>query len=120
VAALAPIATAMIDVSDGLASEIHHLCRHSRVGALVQGDRVPFHPAAGKLAAAHGLDLLEWALSGGDDYELLYTVDPTDRSRVLGGVIGEITAEPGVRLARNGIIEPLADRGYDHCRAGIP
>ena len=117
VAALAPIATAMIDVSDGLASEIHHLCRQSRVGALVRGDLVPFHPAAGELSAVHGLDLLEFALSGGDDYELLYTVDPTDRDRVVGCVIGEMTADPGVHLARNGIIEPLADRGYDHCRA---
>lgn len=117
VPALAPWATSMIDVSDGLASEVHHLCRASRVGAVVDVGAVPLLPEAIEIAGRYGVDPLSLALSGGDDYELLYTLDPAERNRVIGVVIGEVTASLEVRLKRGDRLEPLPNTGYDHFRA---
>ena len=112
--AVAPFATAMIDISDGLSSEIHHLCRMSGVGAKIVAESIPFDPETTQLAELLGVDRLSLALSGGDDYQLLYTLRAADRGVVSGAVIGEITESGRVLLERSGITEELPHTGYDH------
>jgi thiamine-monophosphate kinase len=73
---IAPLAHAMIDISDGLASEVRHICSRSKVGAELDERQIPLHPdvaAAGRLL---GVDPLQWALGGGEDYELLFSIAP--------------------------------------------
>lgn len=74
--------TAMIDISDGLASEIFHLCKQSRVGALVEESGVPIHPDTQMLALQFKLDPITCALNGGEDYELLFTIRPEDAEKI--------------------------------------
>jgi thiamine-monophosphate kinase len=73
---LAPLAHAMIDISDGLGSEVHHICRQSAVGARIVAASIPIHDTV--LAAARDLerDPLHFALSGGEDFELLFSIAP--------------------------------------------
>jgi thiamine-monophosphate kinase len=111
---LGPIATAMIDVSDGISSEVHHLCRMSGVGARVAAEAVPLHTETIEIARNLGIDPLSLALSGGDDYELLFTVAPSDRTGVRGVVIGEITPQGGIVLERDGAASELPNTGYSH------
>ena len=76
------IPTSMIDVSDGVASELFHICKASGVGAFLEESGVPIHPDAQLLALDFKLDPITCALSGGEDYELLFTVDPRDLEKV--------------------------------------
>ena len=108
---------AATDISDGLARDLHHLCAASRVGAVVEEKRLPIPPSLRRLASALGLDPLERALGGGEDYMLLFTLppgiepDPTLRCRR----IGHIDATEELRLkARDGTIRPLPNTGWDH------
>lgn len=95
--------TAMIDISDGLASETLHLCRKSNAGARIYLDRLPISSKCFELGEQIGVDPVMAALNGGDDYELLFTV-PVDRYEDvlrIGGidVIGHLTApEKGAAL----------------------
>jgi thiamine-monophosphate kinase len=95
------VATAMMDLSDGLSSDLTRMCEASGVGAIVEAAALP----AVTVSAAGGVDAVELALHGGDDYELLFTVARKDARRVprsLGGVaitrIGEITRGRGVKV----------------------
>lgn len=87
---------AAIDISDGLIADLRHLCKASHVGARIETSRIPIHPAARK---AFGDSSLELSLSGGEDYELLFTAgsDVIDRVKVKASipvtVIGQITAD---------------------------
>ena len=118
-------ATAMMDLSDGLAKDLGRLCRESGVGARIELERVPLSPALSEGAATLGVDALSLALSGGEDYELLATMDATavDRART------ELDERFGVNLTRVGTIvegsaitalladgtgEPLGSEGWDH------
>jgi len=103
------IASAAIDVSDGLLADLGHVCHASGVGARVTGEYVPI--AAGAA--------LESAVRAGDDYELLFTVPPAHLAaleELAADVveIGEITAETGIRLSRDGSDVVLASAGYRH------
>ena len=98
-------ASAAMDVSDGLATDLHRLCAASRVGAELLADRVP------ALARPDGLAL---ALAGGEDYELLFTLPPRRRPPPGTHEIGRILAVPGVCLVRGGRREPLAPAGWEH------
>ena len=112
------IASAMIDISDGLLADLGHLLHAGSVGARVDIDALPYH----ERLDAEPDPAQKWRciLSGGDDYELCFTV-PRDRQKQLESVdypvfrIGEITAEKGLRCVRNDGTEYVPDRtGYRH------
>ena len=114
------VPTSMIDVSDGLASEIFHICKQSGVGAFVEESGVPIHPDAEMMALKFQLDPITCALSGGEDYELLFTIDPNDVEKVkyLPGIyiMGEsVEASEGVKLhTKGGNIHPIKAQGWQH------
>lgn len=115
---------AMMDVSDGLAAEVHHIGRESGVGIQLWAEEVPIAPEALPVARLLGRDPFAWALSGGEAYELLFTYDPTAERQVRAAlaraglelhVLGEVTPpEEGVTLIREGRAEPLAASGWVH------
>ncbi|MCC6282737.1 MAG: thiamine-phosphate kinase [Saprospiraceae bacterium] len=112
--------TAMIDISDGLASEIFHICKQSKVGALVEESGIPMHPEAELLALKFKLDPATCALNGGEDYELLFTIDPADVEKVKYlpeiYIAGEILdANDGIKLnTKGGNLHDLKAQGWVH------
>lgn len=109
------LASAAIDISDGLSTDLHHLCEESGVGAVVDVALLPIHPLAQKEGAAG----LNFALHGGEDYELLFAARPgTGVPKRVGGVpvhrIGHFTRKRTVLLAQNGRMEPLPAGGWEH------
>lgn len=111
--------TSMIDVSDGLSSELIHLCKDSNVGCRVYEDRIPIDYQTALMAEELNMNLVTAALNGGEDYELLFTVPLTDREKVehLKGVkiIGYITeADKGMMLVTRDDSEmPLKAQGWN-------
>jgi len=95
-AAITP--TAMMDVSDGLSSEILHICKQSELGCVIYEDKIPVHEDSRNAAFKFGLDPTACALSGGEDYELLFTLKQEDYDKLVLNeeisVIGYMTA-PG-------------------------
>jgi thiamine-monophosphate kinase len=99
--------TAMIDISDGLSSEILHISRQSGVGAVLYEDKIPIADESRQAAFKFGLDPTACALSGGEDYELLFTIDPQDYDKLVLNeqisVIGYMTdAEEGKKIITKG------------------
>lgn len=103
--------TAMIDISDGLSSEMLHICSQSGVGCAVYEDKLPIDYEAAVLAEEMNLNIVTCALNGGEDYELLFTIPLSDYEKVVPltfdkddiSVIGHITkAEYGTRLVTRG------------------
>ena len=88
--------TAMIDISDGLSSEVMHLCKQSGVGCRVYENKIPLDPQFISVCEEFNLDSTTIALSGGEDYELLFTIKQTDFDKIKGNpnltVIGHMTA----------------------------
>lgn len=121
--ALRGVASAAIDVSDGLLGDLGHVLERSRVGATVNADAVPASPVLAALGTAWRRDC---TLAGGDDYELLFTAPAAAAAAVAtaaasAGVavtsIGRIEAEPGLRLVdAAGRALPAAFAGFDHFR----
>ena len=116
-AALTGVASAAIDVSDGLLSDLAHIARASAVGFEIELPRLPADAELGPGCAALGLDPLALALAGGEDYELLFTAGPA-HAPALGTHIGTAVTEPGIRLrdARGRLVAPPAAPGFDHFR----
>ncbi len=119
------LATSLIDLSDGLSSDLAHVCRESGVGARVEAESLPVDP----LLAQSGLDedeALRLALDGGEDFELLFTANARQASRLpreVKGVpvtrVGEVTGERGkVRLVHDGKARLLRPGGFEHFGRG--
>lgn len=113
--------TAMMDVSDGLSSELMHICSQSGVGCCIYEDKLPIDFEAAALAEEMNLNIVTCALNGGEDYELLFTCSIGDYEKVksLEGirVIGHITKpELGCQLVtRDGQEFELKAQGWNHC-----
>lgn len=111
--------TSMMDVSDGLSSELLHICRNSKVGCRVYEDRIPVDYQTALMAEELNMNLITAAMNGGEDYELLFTVPLTDHDKVenVKGVkiIGYVT-QPDLGCAmitRDGQEFPLKAQGWN-------
>lgn len=109
---------AMMDVSDGLSSELLHICNQSGVGCKVFEDKLPIHEQTRKMADELNIDPTIAALNGGEDYELLFTVDITDLKKLeaIEGihVIGHITETTDKMLIhRSGQAIPIVAQGWN-------
>lgn len=111
--------TAMIDVSDGLASEILHICTQSNKGCTIYEDKIPIDPMTYETAREFGLDPTVCALSGGEDYELLFTIKQEDYEKIKHNadvsIIGHITeAAAGCNLvSKSGNVHELKAQGWN-------
>jgi thiamine-monophosphate kinase len=125
-----PGITAMIDISDGLVSEIRHVCEDSGLGCIVFADRIPVSEEAARWADGTGESPVRRALESGEEYELLFTADPrVFPDRGLGtpaGIEGPVTvigemrsADRGIRIREGRSEFPLEGRGWDHYRPAV-
>lgn len=114
------IPTSMIDVSDGLASELFHICTQSDVGAFIEESGISIHPDTQMMAIKFKLDPVTCGLNGGEDYELLFTIHPDDIEKVKFMpdiyIMGEITDKiDGITLhTKGGNIYPIEAQGWNH------
>jgi thiamine-monophosphate kinase len=111
------LATSMIDISDGLSSDLTHICQASDVGARIYADKIPLQK---KIQLVENLNPLFSALNGGEDYELLFTVNPKNKKKLEKhfsevSFIGEIVEQnQGITLIGNGQATPLFAEGFRH------
>lgn len=112
--------SAMIDVSDGLASEIFHICKKSDVGCRIYEDKIPIDSMTYETAREFGLDPSVCALNGGEDYELLFTVAQSEYEKLKGesmdiSIIGHITEKnAGIDMvSKSGNVHPLKAQGWN-------
>jgi thiamine-monophosphate kinase len=112
---------AMIDLSDGLAADVAHICRESGCGAVLRAESIPASADAGRMT--DGLTPLEHALGDGEDFELVFAVSPEQGRRLIAAqpvpgvtlsAIGECVDTPGLWLESGGTRRPLEPRGYVH------
>ena len=116
------LATAMIDLSDGLSSDLNHLCDESKVGALIDASLLPIDERVVELCGRRALDPLQLALHGGEDFELLFTVKPENVAYLpkrVDGVeitrIGTIQSDSeGVKISEGSRIWDLKPGGWKH------
>jgi thiamine-monophosphate kinase len=111
---LSGVANACIDISDGLAGDLAHILNQSGVGASLQWEQLPLSSEVNQYIDSTG----DWQmpLTAGDDYELCFTVNPEQYSKLTipHVKVGEIEAVPGLRLIKNGNIETLSISGFQH------
>ena len=111
--------TAMMDISDGLSSELIHICSQSNVGCRVYEDKIPINMQAAVMAEELNMNIVTAALNGGEDYELLFTCKLEDYEKIITledvGIVGHITKpELGMNLTgRNGEEIPLKAQGWN-------
>lgn len=111
--------SAMIDVSDGLASEILHICNASKVGCKLYEEKIPLDPMTYETAREFGLDPTVCALSGGEDYELLFTVSQDQYDKIKNqldiSIIGYITEEQAgcEMISKSGHVHPITAQGWN-------
>lgn len=111
--------TSMIDISDGLSSEVIHLCKSSDTGARLYEEKIPIDPTVYKACEEFNLTTTTVALNGGEDYELLFTIDQKDHDKIKGNpnfsIIGHITdKEAGMNLVtRDEQLIPLTAQGWN-------
>jgi len=122
----AGISSCAIDVSDGLLQDLGHICKRSQLGAELDLERIPLSGPIKELAAANVVDPYTWALKGGEDYSLLFTVKPDNEKKLLTVLereeieavpIGRTVPGKGIVVLKNGSpIETGPDGGFDHFR----
>ena len=116
------LASAAIDISDGLSTDLEHICEESGVGAVIQTEAIPIHLAAQKLGRNNDSSIsLNLAVHSGEDYELLFTAPRSKRvPRRVAGVritqIGEMVRGKKINLIRKGKSGTLVIRGWEHFR----
>jgi len=123
-AAKAAGATAMIDCSDGLLADLGHICEASSTGAVVEADWLPISDAARQVAESLGLDPVQAALAGGEDYELVITMRPDEAEEAARqldltpvGVI--VIASEGMKVTdESGRAVTVESPGYEHFQGG--
>lgn len=114
------VPTSMIDISDGLASEVLHLCKASNVGCRVYDEKIPIDGKTSMTAIDFNLDPATCALNGGEDYELLFTIAQSDWDKIKGNphmtAIGHMTdaADGTYFVDKNGSAIELRAQGWDH------
>lgn len=114
------VPTSMIDISDGLASEVLHICESSEVGCHVYDEKLPIDGKTSMTAIEFNLDPATCALNGGEDYELLFTIAQSDYEKIKGNphmtVIGHITNKEDGKyfIDKNGSVIELRAQGWDH------
>lgn len=114
------VPTSMIDISDGLASEILHLCKSSKVGCRLYDEKIPIDSQTSMTAIEFNLDPATCALNGGEDYELLFTISQSDWNKIKGNphmtAIGNITdvSEGAYLVGKSGSVIELSAQGWDH------
>jgi thiamine-monophosphate kinase len=116
------LASAMIDISDGLSSDLNHLCDESGVGALVDAARIPIDKLVTEICGRRALDPLMLALHGGEDFELLFTVKPENVDKLpkrVDGVslscIGTVKEQSfGVKISEGARVWNLEPGGWEH------
>ena len=110
------IATSMIDISDGLSSDLGHICEKSRTGAEIKAETIPIDPLLTNYFSVE--ECLELALNGGEDFELLFTAEEKKFSDAkLDGItqIGRVTESiAGIELRGSGQNRKLLPKGYRH------
>lgn len=111
--------TSMMDISDGLSSELIHICKQSNVGCRVYEDKIPINIQAAVMAEELNMNIVTAALNGGEDYELLFTCSIDDYEKIIGledvGIVGHITKpELGMNLVgREGEEISLKAQGWN-------
>lgn len=111
--------TAMIDISDGLASEALHICTQSEKGCAIYEEKIPIDPMTYDTARQFNLDPTVCALNGGEDYELLFTVKQSDYEKIKNhpdiSVIGHITEMPAGKnlISKSGVVHELKAQGWN-------
>ena len=104
--------TSMIDVSDGLLIDLSRICDESRVGARIYREKIPLSTEIKHVASCLGIPAIQLALSGGEDYELLFTAPPQKRIRATH--IGEIIGRGRFIVDSKGNEKPFSPKGYQH------
>ena len=109
----------MMDISDGLSSEVLHICEQSQLGCVLYEEKLPVAEEMRKAAFKFEIDPTACALSGGEDYELLFTMKQSDYEKIVLNeqisVIGYMTdAEEGMKInTRGGQVHPITAQGWN-------
>lgn len=117
---LGVLPTAMMDISDGLASEVFHICSQSDVGAHIYDEKLPIDAKVATTAIDFNIDPVTCALNGGEDYELIFTIQPSDYEKIKGNphmsVVGHITDKnSGIYLIdKQGSAIEMKAQGWTH------
>ena len=114
--------TSMMDISDGLSSEILHICKQSQLGCVLYEDKLPVAEATRQAAFKFEIDPTACALSGGEDYELLFTISQSEYDKLVLNeqisVVGYMTdAEQGAHIiTKGGSKYPITAQGWNHLK----
>jgi thiamine-monophosphate kinase len=117
------VPTAMMDISDGLSSEILHICKQSNLGCVLYEEKIPVAEEMKKAAYKFEIDPTACALSGGEDYELLFTIPQSEYDKLVLNeqisVVGYMTdAEEGTHIiTKGGSKHPITSQGWNHLRS---
>lgn len=119
VSSIAPLANAMIDISDGLGSEVHHICRQSGVGAEVLADAIPLHDTVISAGDMLGCKAVDFAIRGGEDYELLFSLSgenlpALEQTGLTCYEVGKIISSGSEPVLVSGEGRQVLPGGYNH------